>query len=126
MMRKCLWSAAIVFSVACGSFIDLGPAFMPTTTKPAIACIAPTFTDQARTEAKPLPRIVRVIGLYRDSDGFPILDANGKRQWMTLQNGEQDPAKWVPRSDLKFIGCGQEADAFRDVEQREPAPIQHQ
>jgi hypothetical protein len=78
----------------------------PTREHPKIGCITSTLRELASVAGKMLPEIVRVIGTY-SSD-----------KWMVLRSGEFNERHWQPwpKEKIRFIGCGREADAFREIE----------
>jgi hypothetical protein len=84
----------------------------PTVDRPIFGCIAPTLGQQSHVEGKLMPEIVRVIGRYDEL------------QVKVLRAGVFDPEKWVPMpsASVRFVGCGREIDAYRQVSAETSAP----
>jgi hypothetical protein len=77
----------------------------PTPKHPRVGCIPPTLRESGSVPGRLQPRIVRVIGTY---------DAEN---WKVLMPGVYDTAKWVPvpMTSVRYVGCGVEAEAFRQL-----------
>lgn len=102
----------------------------PTPAHPKIACIAdsplPAAQLSKRTGNRLLPEIVRLIGVTSPEDG---------ERWMVMRGGFYNPAKcagenihdrskcdWQPwpKEKIQTIGCGPEANAFRELQRSDP------
>jgi hypothetical protein len=113
-----------VLASACAS----APPPIPTPEKPRVGCIPATMKQQGSVPGRLLPETVYVIGMTSGADG---------ERWMVIRGtylkgvcqGEnlkdRHACPWLPydMDAIKFMGCGRETDAFRDLlRQSEEAP----
>lgn len=93
---------------------------LPSPAKPVVACIDRGISEtNKRTGNTMLPETVTIIGVTPELDGerWMVVRGTYDREGCVLDINNQDRCAWEPwdKKRIRFVRCGREADAMREV-----------